>query len=101
MHLLRLLISCRDLLRTGELVIDVGEHREALLTVKRGERTWEQVRGWMRTLHEEVDTAADRTPLPAEPDRTRVEDFLIRVRGLSASAPDLARPAVPQPAQRP
>ena len=101
MHLLRLLISCRDLLRTGELVIDVGEHREALLAVKRGERTWEQVRGWMRTLHEEVDTAADRTPLPAEPDRTRVEDFLIRVRGLSASAPDLTRPAVPQPAQRP
>ncbi|KIF70531.1 nucleotidyltransferase, partial [Streptomyces sp. AcH 505] len=31
MHLLRLLASCRDLLRTGALVIDVGDQREPLL----------------------------------------------------------------------
>jgi predicted nucleotidyltransferase len=99
MHLLRLLISCRDLLRTGLLTIDVGEHREALLAVKRGERSWDEVRARMRTLHDEADDAADRTPLPAEPDRTRVEDFLIRVRGHSAAAPGPA--AVPQSAERP
>lgn len=101
MHLLRLLMSCRDLLRTGRLTIDVGDDRDALLAVKRGERTWDEVRAWMRTLHDEVDTAASRTPLPAEPDRVRVEDFLIRVRGTSAVAPDLADLPVPQPAQRP
>lgn len=37
MHLLRLLASCRDLLRTGELHLDVGDRREPLLAVKRGE----------------------------------------------------------------
>jgi hypothetical protein len=108
MHLLRLLLSCRDLLRTGHLTVDVGEHRERLLAVKRGERTWAEVRAWMRTLHEETDAAAARTPLPAEPDRTRVEDFLIRVRGLTA-APPPPRPAAPRvpvppsarPARRP
>jgi predicted nucleotidyltransferase len=99
MHLLRLLLSCRDLLRTGRLTIDVGEQREPLLAVRRGERTWDEVRAWMRTLHEEVDAAAARSPLPAEPHRARVEDFLIRVRGRTASAPALAR--VPQAAEHP
>lgn len=86
MHLLRLLISCRDLLRTGTLTIDVGDQREALLAVRRGEMGWEEVRGWMRTLHEEADAASARTPLPEEPDSARVEDFLIRVRRASAAA---------------
>ncbi len=86
MHLLRLLTSCRDLLRTGTLSIDVGDQRDALLEVRRGEVGWERVRGWMRTLHDETDAALARTPLPEEPDRARVEDFLIRVRRASAQA---------------
>ncbi|WP_328916825.1 MULTISPECIES: nucleotidyltransferase domain-containing protein [unclassified Streptomyces] len=85
MHTLRLLISCRDLLRTGRLSIEVGDQREPLLAVRRGERTWAEVRTWMRALHEEADAAADRTPLPAEPDQARVEDFLHRVRRASAA----------------
>ncbi|MEV1050667.1 nucleotidyltransferase domain-containing protein [Streptomyces sp. NPDC049887] len=84
MHLLRLLGSCRDLLRTGRLVIDVGEERERLLAVKRGEVPWPEVESWMTRLAGEADAAADGTPLPAEPDRARVEDFLVRVRQASA-----------------
>lgn len=84
MHLLRLLASCRDLLRTGTLRIDVGERREELLAVRRGEVPWEELRGRVRTLYEETAAAADRSPLPAEPDRARVEDFLVRVRRASA-----------------
>lgn len=97
MHLLRLLLSCRDLLRTGRLGIDASEHRDRLLAVKRGELGWDEIRAWTRTLHEEIDAASSRTPLPPEPDRTRVEDFLIRVRGTSASpalpplVPDVSR----------
>ncbi|WP_329130411.1 nucleotidyltransferase domain-containing protein [Streptomyces sp. NBC_01476] len=99
MHLLRLLISCRDLLRTGRLTVDVGEHRERLLAVKRGEVGWEEFQARIRTLHEETDAAAARTPLPQEPDRARVEDFLLRVRRASASAP--VGVLVPESAQRP
>ncbi|MFF3327216.1 DNA polymerase beta superfamily protein [Streptomyces sp. NPDC002889] len=84
MHLLRLLGSCRDLLRTGELVIDVGADRERLLEVKRGEVAWPRVESWMTRLAEEADAAAHRSPLPAEPDRARVEDFLVRTRRASA-----------------
>jgi hypothetical protein len=98
MHLLRLLTSCRDLLRTGRLTIDVGDQRDRLLSVKRGELGWEEVRGWMRTLHEEADDALTRSPLPAEPDQARVEDFLVRVRRRSAVVP--FHSAVPEPAER-
>ncbi|MGW6027759.1 nucleotidyltransferase domain-containing protein [Streptomyces sp. NPDC055099] len=86
MHLLRLLTSCRDLLRTGRLTIDVGDDREPLLAVKRGEVSWADVESWMRRLAAEADAAATRTPLPAEPDRERVADFLFRVRRASAAA---------------
>ncbi|MFE2430016.1 DNA polymerase beta superfamily protein [Streptomyces sp. NPDC059373] len=86
MHLLRLLASSRDLLRTGRLHIDVGDQREPLLAVKRGEVPWPEVEARMIRLSDEADAAALRTPLPAEPDRARVEDFLIRVRHASAAA---------------
>ncbi|MDX6352560.1 MAG: hypothetical protein QOF84_7350 [Streptomyces sp.] len=85
MHLLRLLTSSRDLLRTGELHLDVGDQREPLLAVKRGEVPWPEVEARIARLTDEADTAALRTPLPAEPDRARVEDFLIRVRRASAA----------------
>jgi hypothetical protein len=84
MHLLRLLMSARDLLRTGRLTLDVGDQREPLLTVKRGEIPWPRVESWMTRLATEAEEAAHRSPLPSEPDRRRVEDFLIGVRRASA-----------------
>lgn len=84
MHLLRLLMSSRDLLRSGSLTIDVGEQREPLLAVKRGEMPWGEVERWMSRLATEADEAAARSPLPSGPDHARVEDFLVRVRRASA-----------------
>ena len=86
MYLLRLLTSARDLLRTGTLRIDVGDQRAPLLAVKRGEVPWPEVESWMTRLATETDEAATHTPLPAEPDRRRVEDFLIGVRRASTDA---------------
>ncbi|MFJ6938463.1 DNA polymerase beta superfamily protein [Streptomyces sp. NPDC101132] len=83
MHLLRLLLSCRDLLRTGRLDIDAGPYRDRLLAVKRGELTWAEVESWMNRLTEEAEAAAAGTPLPPEPDRAAVEDFLVRTRRAS------------------
>ncbi|MGW5332202.1 nucleotidyltransferase domain-containing protein [Streptomyces bauhiniae] len=85
MHLLRLLTSARDLLRTGELRLDVGEKREALLTVKRGEVAWPEIEARMARLADETDAALLRTPLPPEPDKARVADFLYRARQASAA----------------
>ncbi|WP_405532042.1 nucleotidyltransferase domain-containing protein [Streptomyces avidinii] len=85
MHLLRLLLSCRDLLRTGRLTIDAGPHRDRLLAVRRGELTWDEVDAWMGRLRDETDTALAATVLPAEPDHARVQDFLVRTRRASAA----------------
>ncbi|MFF4671116.1 DNA polymerase beta superfamily protein [Streptomyces sp. NPDC001279] len=84
MHLLRLLTTGRDLLRTGELVIEVGPAREDLLAVKRGEVPWPEVERRMTRLAEENDEAVRTSPLPPQPDRPRVEDFLVRTRRASA-----------------
>ncbi|MET9605768.1 nucleotidyltransferase domain-containing protein [Streptomyces sp. NPDC006512] len=85
MHLLRLLGSCRDLLRTGRLTIDAGPDRERLLAVKRGELSWEEVDAWMTRLADASDAALTTSPLPPEPDRARVESFLHHWRRASAA----------------
>ncbi|GGN43334.1 nucleotidyltransferase domain-containing protein [Streptomyces fuscichromogenes] len=84
MHLLRLLTCARDLLRTGELTIDVGDRRAGFLAVKRGEVSWAEVESRMVRLAEETERALPGTPLPAEPDHARVTDFLFRTRRTSA-----------------
>ncbi|MFF4455493.1 DNA polymerase beta superfamily protein [Streptomyces goshikiensis] len=86
MHLLRLLLSCRDLLRTGRLTIDAGPHRDRLLAVRRGELSWAEADAWMTRLAEETEAALSTTPLPQSPDHARVADFLHRARRASAAA---------------
>ncbi|MEU5402534.1 nucleotidyltransferase domain-containing protein [Streptomyces sp. NPDC005963] len=88
MHLLRLMITCRHLLRTGELVLDVGDERERLLAVRRGEVTWSEFEARMARVSEEVTAAGEHTTLPEGPDPARVEDFLVRVRRRSALQSD-------------
>ncbi|WP_411106295.1 DNA polymerase beta superfamily protein [Streptomyces sp. cmx-4-9] len=85
MHLVRLLLSSRDLLRTGRLDIGAGPHRDRLLAVRRGELGWDEVDAWMARLTEENATALAGTALPEEPDLARIEDFLVRARRASAS----------------
>jgi uncharacterized protein len=84
MHLLRLLICARDLLRHGRLVLDVGENRDRLLAVRRGQVEWAEVEAWRMTLHAEVDGALQHTPLPAVPDTGAVNAWLYSVRARSA-----------------
>ncbi|WP_269802755.1 nucleotidyltransferase domain-containing protein [Actinocorallia populi] len=80
MHLLRLLISGRHLVETGDLLVDATPYREGLLAVRRGERTWEDVAAWRDELLAGLDAALAATPLPEAPDRAAVEEFLISVR---------------------
>jgi hypothetical protein len=62
----------------------VGEHREDLLRVRRGEVPWPEVEAWRLRLHAELDDALDHTPLPAAPDAVRVDAWLRSVRARSA-----------------
>ncbi|MEU6868824.1 nucleotidyltransferase domain-containing protein [Streptomyces sp. NPDC046876] len=85
MHLLRLLLSCRDLLRTGRLEIDATPYRDRLLEVKRGELPWREVDAWMTRLTEEAEAALNTSPLPESPNHPRIESFLTRTRRTSAA----------------
>lgn len=80
MHMVRLLISARHTLATGEVLIDVSAWRQQLLTILRGEADWGSVRAWRDKLAQQAEEAHSATRLPVHPDRAAAEDFLINVR---------------------
>jgi hypothetical protein len=89
MHLVRLLLSGITVLKQGFVPLQVGEHRDRLLAIRRGEVEWDEVETWRLRLHRELDHALENTPLPEHPDYARANDFLLRARR-HAAAPDYA-----------
>jgi uncharacterized protein len=80
MHLLRLLLSGISVLQSGEVLVHVGEQRETLLAVKRGELPWDELNRWRLELHRQFDAALSRTRLPERPDHARANAYLLRAR---------------------
>ena len=80
MHLIRLLLAGITVLREGFVPVHVGEHREQLLAIKRGEMPWDQVEAWRLELHREFDEAAQVTKLPDRPDYQQANELLLRAR---------------------
>ena len=80
MHLIRLLLAGVTALREGHVAVHVGEHRERLLGIKRGEETWAQVNAWRLALHAEFDRALGTTKLPDRPDYEGANAFLVWAR---------------------
>ncbi|MBM3471945.1 MAG: nucleotidyltransferase domain-containing protein [Armatimonadetes bacterium] len=80
MHLIRLLLSGIAALREGAIRVDVGEHREQLLAIRRGEMSVDDLEAWRRRLHREFDAALARSDLPERPDYGRANAFLVRAR---------------------
>jgi uncharacterized protein len=80
MHLIRLLLSGISIMREGFVPVRVEEHREKLLTIRRGEMPWEEVEDWRKRLHQEFNAASEATKLPERPDYERADAFLIEAR---------------------
>jgi predicted nucleotidyltransferase len=80
MHLLRLLLSGVEVLRHGHVPVHVGEHRDQLLAIRRGDVAWGDVEQWRKHLHAEFNSAYEQTSLPQRPDYERVNDFLVMAR---------------------
>lgn len=80
MHLIRLLLAGVTTLREGFVPVDAGEHREALLAIKRGELAFEEVEKWRLFLHREFDDAAEKTKLPERPDYEKANALLLKAR---------------------
>jgi len=80
MHLIRLLIQVDQVLRTGELKVDVSDHRSSLLAIRQGEVSFEELDALRTELTVRVQSAYVRTSLPDEPDTEAVDAFLVRAR---------------------
>ena len=80
MHMLRLLIAGEHTLRTGEVMVDVGADRDALLAVRRGEVPFSEVEAWAERLTTAMGSAEAASELPDEPDRSAVSAFLVATR---------------------
>ena len=83
MHLIRLLLSGIIVLREGFVPVQVGEHREALLTIKAGEMPWKEVEAWRISLHKELDQAFAETKLPERPNYELANAFLVKARRMA------------------
>ncbi|MFD4642004.1 DNA polymerase beta superfamily protein [Lentzea sp. NPDC058436] len=75
MHVVRLRLVGLNLLRTGRY--DIAADR-SLLSIRDGSMAWDDAVAWAHRLGDEI--AAAEGPLPDEPDRARVEDWLVSVR---------------------
>lgn len=80
MHLIRLLHSGIHALRDGDIRVDVAEHRDELLAIRRGERTFDEVMARALELDREFQAAFADTKLPDKPDTERANRFLIQAR---------------------
>lgn len=80
MHMVRLLLAGAHVLRTGEILLGVGDHRAALLDIRAGRVPWPEVTAWAAHLLDDLATAAAGTALPADPDRKTIDQLLLRVR---------------------
>ncbi len=86
MHLIRLLHSGIHALREGDIRVDVGEHRDELLAIRRGEVPFEAVEARALELDRVFQEAFATTKLPEKPDAERANRFLIAARRRRASA---------------
>jgi predicted nucleotidyltransferase len=80
MHLVRLLYSGIEALRSGQIRIDVGEHRDELLAIKAGAWSFEQAKARALELDRAFQEAYRQTTLPEQPDYRRADEFLIWAR---------------------
>lgn len=83
MHLIRILQSGITAMREQVVSVNVGDQREQLLAIKRGEVAWEEIDLWRIKLHQEFDEAFANTDLPDRPDYERAGALLIKARRLA------------------
>jgi len=91
MHLIRLLMAGVRVLKEGFVPVDVGDQRDFLLAIKRGELDWQGVNKLRLSLHKDFDAALDTTKLPERPDYERANAFLVSARRSMALAADADR----------
>jgi uncharacterized protein len=68
MRFIRLLMAGVTVLKDGIVPVSVGDRRDSLLAIKRGEMDWQETNKLRLSLHEDFDVALGETKLPERPD---------------------------------
>lgn len=79
MHTFRLLDMAIEILRDGRVVVE-RPNREELLSIRRGEWQYEDLIKKAEEKMRAVEQAYEDSPLPSEPDNSKVNALLVRVR---------------------
>ena len=77
---MRLLLSAISALREGELRVRLDEERDALLTIKRGERPWPDFNAYACAWPKNSMKRFASTQLLERPDYARANEFLLKAR---------------------
>ena len=74
-HVVRLLYECEQLLLHGDL--DLRRDREHLKAIRRGDVSEEEIRRWAAEKERQLETLAQRSTLPDQPDEPAVRRLLL------------------------
>lgn len=79
-HIVRLAFQGIELLLTGRIPLPLPiEQRDLVLAVRTGQFKFEEVLGMIDALEKDLKVAAEKSQLPEEPDRDRVEVWMVNV----------------------
>ena len=79
-HCLRLLIAGHHALATGEILVDVGAHRDLLLQIKQGGIPFPDLQQIVREWETKFNEVYERTVLPDYPDFAKANEILLHAR---------------------
>jgi predicted nucleotidyltransferase len=76
LHATRLVLTCEELLRTGELHVYRGDRDiDTLIDVLNGKWTYEQLMSWMEEKRALLKQLALCSPLPTKPDMDKIDEL--------------------------
>lgn len=78
LHLVRLLTTCEDILRTGTFET-YRPDRQFLLDIRNGAMTYDEVLKWAEDKNSELKTLAETSPLRKKPDINFLEELQMEV----------------------
>ncbi len=77
MHLVRLLLSGRNIVRNGEPIVRFeGAERDRLLSIRDGAWSFDDIMALADSLQADIRSEIDACPLPAEPDLAAIDNLL-------------------------
>ena len=77
MHLVRLLLSGRNIVRNGEPIVRFeGAERDRLLSIRDGAWSFDEIMALAESLQADIRSEIDACPLPPEPDLAAIDNLL-------------------------